>query len=200
VIAGAKYWNHRERFHIQTNNATEEQLRKHGVGSWLETCGATAAVNCLAALGWDLTIRCPGPYEPQPEEVLADFLNDPASYPELRKARPDWNPEAAPGNRVADYYPRAVAAVFGARADYIPRVAYSTIVDLICAGHALQLCLMPPGHYIAAVAYDKATAEIIFHDSWPGRRKEWNGDGFARRMIGDEEAAIQPYVVVYREA
>lgn len=197
MIAGTKYWDRRDRHHVQTNNPTEEQLRKHGVGSWLETCGATAAVNCLAATGCDLTIRCPGPYQPQPEEVLADWLNDPRNYGELRLARPDWNPEAAPGNRVADYYPRAVSAVFGARAEYIPRISYRNIVELLVTGSALQLCLMPPGHYIAAVAYDKATQEIIFHDSWPGRRPQWGGDGFARRMIGTEEAAIQPYVVVY---
>ena len=183
--------------YVQTNNPTEEQLRKHGVGSWLETCGSTAAVNCLAALGWDLTIVCPGPYQPQPEEVLADWMNDPRNYGELREARPDWNPEAAPGNRVADYYPRAVAAVFAARAEYVPLADRERLVEHLVAGRALQLCLMPPGHYVAAVAYDQDTQEIVYHDSWPGRVKEWNGDGFARRMTRTEEAAIQPYVVVY---
>lgn len=198
MIVGARYWDDRERTAFrQDNNPTEEQLRKHGVGSWLETCGATAAVMCLAAVGWGLAIRCPGPYQPQPEEVLADWLNDPRNYGELRKARPDWNPESAPGNRVADYYPRAVAAVFGAHAEYIPQINLAAIKTELAAGRAVQLCLMPPGHYVAAVAHDQATEEIIYHDPWPGRKPQWQGDGFARRMVGTEEAAIQPYVVVY---
>ena len=197
MIVGARYWQDRERWYVQIGNPTEEQLRKHGVGSWLETCGPTAAVNCLAALGYDLEIKCPGPYRPQPEETLADWLNDPRNYPELRLARPDWNPEAAPGNRVADYYPRAVAAVFGAKAEYVPRINLPGIRTELAAGRAVQLCLMPPGHYIAAVAWDKATDEIIYHDSWPGRRPQWGGDGFARRLLTVEEEAVQAYVVVY---
>jgi hypothetical protein len=124
-------------------------------------------------------------------------LNDPRNYGELRKARPDWNPEAAPGNRVADYYPRAVAAVFAARAEYIPRIDLAGIKAELAAGRALQLCLMPPGHYVAAVAWDRATEEIVYHDPWPGRKPQWNGDGFCRRMVGTEEAALQPYVVSY---
>ena len=198
MIVGARYWNEQGRYYSQVNNPTEEQLRKHGVGSWLETCGATASVMCLAAVGWNLLIRCPGTYLPQPEEVLADWLNDPRNYGELRKARPDWNPEAAPGNRVADYYPRAVAAVFAARAEYVPATTLPAIKALIAGGCSVQLCLMPPGHYVSAVAWDRATDEVIYHDPWPGRKAQWGSNGFCKRLFATEEAAIQPYVVVYR--
>ena len=198
MITGVRFWDNREHMFVQSNNPTEEQLRKHGVGSWLETCGATAAVMCLAVLGWDLTIRCPGIYRPQPEEILADWLNDPRNYGELRKARPDWNPEAAPGNRVADYYPRAVAAVFAAHAEYIPQINLGGIVAEILAGRSVQLCLMPPGHYVAGVAYDHETEQIVYHDPWPGRKTEWHGNGFARQLLTAERVAVQPYAVVYQ--
>jgi hypothetical protein len=90
-----------------------------------------------------------------------------------------------------------VAAVFGARAEYLPAINLPAIMCELAAGRAVQLCLMPPGHYVAAVAWDKATEEIIYPDPWPGRRPQWAGDGFARRTTLEEEAAIQPYVVVY---
>ena len=197
MIVGARYWDDRERYYSQVNNPTEEQLRKHGTGSWLETCGATAAVTCLAALGYNLEVICPGAYRPQPEEVLADYLNDPRVYGELLKVRPDWDPKAAPGNRVANYYPYAVMAVFRAQAEYIPAINREGVIGHLLRCHAVQVCLKPPGHYVAAVAYDKATEEIIYHDPWPGRKPSWGGDGFGRRMTKTEEAAIQRYVVAY---
>jgi len=195
MITGAPNWSDRARYFTQTNNPTEEQLRKSGADSWLETCGPTAAVNCLAALGVPLEIVCPGPYRPQPEEVLADFFNDPRNYDALRRERRDVNPEGIQGNRVPQYYPLAVREVFGASGRFSFGGSWASVVQLIKDGHAAQICLKSPGHYLAAVAYDDEKGEIIYHDSWPARV---GGDGFARRIGRVEyEQNVQPYIVIY---
>jgi len=195
MIRGAPHWADRSRYYTQTNNPTEEQIRKSGARSWLETCGPTAAVNCLAALGCAIDIRCPGPYRPQPEEVLADFFNDPRNYEALQKERTDIAPASLPGNRVPQYYPLAVREVFGVQAGFAWVKDWIALVDYLVTGKAVQFCLKSPGHYLAAVAYDDMTDEIIYHDSWPARV---GGDGFACRMaLAEYQTNVQPFAVIY---
>jgi len=198
MIRGARYWNDRTRYCVQTNNPTEEQLRKHGTGSWLETCGPTAAVNCLGALGVNLAIVTPGGYVPQPEEVLADWFNDPANYQILRAARPDVDPAATPSNRVPQDYPPAVRAVFGAQGEYSESATWAHVAGWLKEGAAVQICLASPGHYLAAVAYGELTDELLYHDSWPARV---GGDGFCKRMKSDEYLrSVKNFCIVYRAA
>ena len=66
MVIGLKKWNIKDTYFIQTNNPTEEILRKEDGKGFLETCGPTAAVNCLSARGNNIEIICPGCYEPQP--------------------------------------------------------------------------------------------------------------------------------------
>jgi hypothetical protein len=170
-------------------------LKKMGA-KWLETCGPTAAANCLAALGYDLTITCPGGWIPQPEEILEDFLNDPRNYSDMRAARPNLDPATIPGNRVPQYYPLAVSRVFKAQANYIEGHSFDALVDHLSKGMAVQLCLVNPGHYIAAVAYDSDTHEIIFRDPWPERFPD--GNGFNRRMSATEyQANTKNFAIIY---
>lgn len=195
MIRGAPHWSDRSRYFTQVNNPTDEQLRKTGARAYLETCGPTTAVNCLAAIGAPIDIRCPGPYRPQPEEVLADFFNDPRNYEALRAERNNLDPASLPGNRVPQYYPLGVREVFGARCEFRWGAKWLEIVDELVRGNPVQLCLKSPGHYLAAVAYDDLTDEIVYHDPWPARV---GGDGFACRMARPEfEASLQPFIVVY---
>jgi hypothetical protein len=197
MISGARYWNDRTRFYTQTNNPTEEILRLRGGKGWLETCGPTAAVNCLAALGVNVGIICPGGWVPQPEEILMDFLTDPRHYGDFRNLGAD--PAAAPGNEQAVLYPLAVSRVFGAIAEFLPtKPQFGVLIDRLKAGAALQFCLMTPGHFVAAVAFDDEAGEIIFNDPWPGRVPAWKGDGFNRRMGRAEyEANVKDFAVLY---
>ena len=80
MITGAVYWNDPNKWYVQTNNPSEELLRKINKKDFLETCGPSAGVNCAAVHGFDLEIKCPGKYKPQPEEVLSDWFNDPRNY------------------------------------------------------------------------------------------------------------------------
>jgi hypothetical protein len=150
-------------------------------------------------MGHKVAIHCPGSYRPQSEEVLMDFFNDPRNYEALRKARPDTPPEKWHGNEVPQFYPVAVPAVFGVKAEFMFGNSFDKIATFLQSGRAVQLCLVTPGHYIAAVAYDSETREIIFNDPWPGRFSD--GNGFNRRM-GEAEvkANVKTFMIVFGDA
>lgn len=195
MIRGAKFWNDRSCYHIQTNNPTEEQLRKEDGAGFLETCGGSAAANCVCALRGDIQIRCPGGFILQNDEVVADYLNDPRNYPRFRQIRPGLDPTAIQGNRVPQYYPLMAQEVFGVKAGYVESLSLSGVKQFIESGAAVQICLQKPGHYLAAVAYDPVTEDIIYHDSWPARV---GGDGFCKRMAHSEFLQnVKPFCVVY---
>ena len=196
MIKGVKFWNDRNCYYTQTNNPTEEMLRKRSDGGWLVSCGPSAAVTCIAAMGYNVYCGCPGEYLPQSEEVLMDFFNDPRNYAALKAARPDTPPDVWHGNEVPQFYPVAVKAVFGVDARFYFVHDFGGVAERLQAGQAVQLCLIKPGHYIAAVAYDDRTREIIYNDPWPGRFAD--KDGFNRRFDEAEyKTNIKPYVIVY---
>lgn len=197
MIKGVKHWDNRSRYYSQTNNSTESILRKVGVKEWLETCGSTAAVNCLAAMGHDVTVFCPGQYRPQPEDVLTNYFNDPRNYKKFEKIRKNLDPNKYPGNRVPQYYPLAAREVFNVEAEFKFLKDFESVAEIISSGFAVQLCLVSPGHYIAAVAYDEDTEEIIFNDPWPDRFPD--GNGFNQRLDREKyEKNVEPYVIIYR--
>jgi hypothetical protein len=193
MIYGAKYWNDPARYYKQTNNPTEALLAKMGKG--LETCGPSSAVNCLAALGYTLEVAYPGGYVPQPEEILSDYMNDPRNYPKLRAARADIDPAKMPGNRVPQYYPLSVREVFNAKAEYTYAASWDAIKKHFKAGNAVQICLEKPGHYLAGVAFDPVTDELIYHDPCPER----TGKGGRALRMGHEEylTNVKNFCIVY---
>jgi hypothetical protein len=147
-------------------------------------------------MGHDVAIRCPGSYRPQPEEALMDYFNDPANYKTLLKIRPDTPPDKWHGNEVPQFYPAAVKAVFGVHAEFEWGAGIAKIAAYLEAGRGVQLCLIKPGHYIGAVAYDSEKREIIYNDPWPDRFTDKNG--FNRRM-GEAEVKVnvKPFLIVY---
>lgn len=195
MIKGVKFWNARECYFVQTNNPTEEILRKRSDGVWLVSCGPSAAVTCIAAMGFDASIKTPGGYAPQSEEVLMDFFNDPRNYSKLKAARPETPPDMWHGNEIPQFYPVAVQSVFGVKARFEWTAPFETVIAELQAGKAVQLCLKKPGHYIAAVAYDDERDEIIFNDPWPGRFKD--GNGFNRRLKRVDFSNVKPFRIVY---
>lgn len=198
MIKGAPYWNDRNHYYVQTNNPTETLLKKVRLTDWLESCGPTAAVNCISALGYDVTITCPGPYRPQPEEVLTDFFNDPVNFEKLERIR-QVDDQYLPKNRIPQLYPYAVKKVFGVPARFAWLSDFSDIADCFYIGSTVQLCLENPGHYVAVIAYDEEVDELIYNDPWPDRFPD--GNGFNRRMDKTEyQDNVKPYAIIYRGA
>ena len=195
MIKGVKFWSDRDCYFVQPNKPTEEILRKRSDGVWLVSCGPSAAVTCIAAMGFDVEVKTPGGYKPQSEEVLMDFFNDPRNYPALQKVRPETPPDVWHGNEVPQFYPVAVTAVFGVKARFEWGAVFETVASELQNGKAVQLCLKKPGHYIAAVAYDDERNEVIFNDPWPRRFKD--GNGFNRRLSKADFSNVKPFRIVY---
>jgi len=181
MITGARYWQDRSRYYTQTNNSIEGLLKKFG-GRWLETCGPTVAAMCIDMIGYPTVISTPGSYKPQPEDVLTLCMNDPRNAEVMKQIRSGV--EAFPGNRVPQYYPWAVRVVFGASSVFVMPLSWVTLTDEIKCGSAIQICRKEPGHYLAAVAFDDVTRELIYHDPWPEGQPD--GQGFAKRIKEDQ--------------
>ncbi len=197
MIKGAKFWDDPNRFYSQSNNPTENLLRKRDSASALESCGPTAAVNCLAALGHQVDIFCPGTYSPQPEETLLDYFNDPRNADRLQKERADISVDQIPPNRVPQFYPLAVREVFGAVAHFT-WISGFEIRRHLDTGRTIQVLMRTPSHYIAAVAYDPEANELIINDPWPEGRPD--GKGFNLRIkMDDLKKQIEPFAIVYEE-
>ncbi len=193
MIVGARYWNDRARYYSQENNSIEALLKRTG-RKWLESCGPTACVTCLDVLGYDIAIRAQGVYAPQAEDVVTLAMNDPRFASTLAAIR--GGVEALPGNRVPQYYPWAAKVVFNALALFVLPLSWTRLVDEIRSGAAVQICRIDPGHYVAAVAYDSETREIIYHDPWPSGQPD--GDGFSKKLTEDEyRGRFHPWGVVY---
>lgn len=197
MIRGAKYWNDKSKFYTQVNNPTEEQLRKHGIKAFLETCGPTTALNCIASLGHNTDLdNLPGEVI-QPEEVLSDFLNDPKNYEALRNVRLSLNPASIPGGRVPQYYPYAVKFLFNVACEFRWNMTFDTIALDVARGKSIQICFENPGHYVAVVAYDDKNDELIYNDPWPANPMNKNG-GFNERLSRKEfEDNVKNFFLIY---
>lgn len=197
MITGAKFWDDREHYYSQSNNPFETLTRKRKSSSYLESCGPTAAVMCLAVLGYTIDIFCPGSYSPQPEEVLLDYFNDPRNADRLQAERADISVDQIPPNRVPQFYPLAVREVFGA----VGHFAYVSGFEIrrhLDMGRAIQVLTLAPSHYVAIVAYDSEKAQVIANDPWPEGRVD--GNGFNIRIGIDElKSRIEPFAIVYEE-
>lgn len=188
-------------FYAQDNNPTEALLKKFMgklIKGWYETCGPTAACNCMAAFGYNLNIVAPSgiPNIIQPEEALSDMMNDPRFRAEREKVRAGV--EKIPGGRVPQLYPWAVKKLFGAEANFSFGCVWGAIINLINLDRTIQVCLKKPGHYIAVVGYDRVKNEIIYKDSWLSNPMNKNGGVNERMSQADFEKNTYNYKVVYR--
>ena len=190
MIRGVRLWNDRKTFSIQTNNAVEAILRRlsdDGRG-YLESCGPTSAINILDAMGVETRSPSVTGAIIQPEDFLTLWMNDPAN-------RPTGTPDTRPTNEYAAAYPNAIEKIFGVKVTFITKPKYESISALVSSGQGAMLCLITPGHFIAVVAYDEDTQELIYRDPWPARTKT---DGFNLRMGRAEfESNVKPYAVIF---
>lgn len=195
MITGTRNWQSIESFYKQDNNPIEAFL-KSTLGdrdSWLESCGPTAACNCLASMGHNLKIICPGDYSPQPEQTLMDFFNDPRNKSDLNTVRIVG--DDIPENRVPQYYPMGVRKVFRAKAKFMWGLDFDGVMAYVTKGFAVQICLKKPGHYLAVIAYDDTKVELVYNDSWNERDGK---SGWLRRMGRTEfRENVQTYFIVY---
>lgn len=199
AIHGPRLWNDRKlAYFTQENNAIEHLLscRLPQGQSSLESCGPTAAVNCLASLEYILATYTIGGYRIQPEDLLTVYFNDPANFPTLKKAWAGLDPSTVAGNEVAQWYPAAVREVFIGKCDFLGEVSWEDAIAQLKKSRALQVCLSQPRHFIAIVAYDDIRDLMLMKDSWPSR---WpDGDGFLKPFTkADWDKLVRPLSLAY---
>ena len=197
MIRGTKRWNDRDTLYIQTNNAVEEALNRYDSGESAVTCGPTAAVNCLAAMGIDVEVQTPGGWRLQPEDALMLWFHDRRQWEKLREIRGATDPANTPfsPNEIPQYYGEAISQVFGYAARFKWIKDFDQVADHVFKGRAVQVS-KKKGHYIAVVAYDSDLDELIINDPYPVDYT--NHNGFNRRMGRNEFSTdIRPYGIFY---
>jgi len=204
MIKGAAYWDDRDRYYTQSNNAIERILPRYGARVSAVTCGPSSAINCMAAMGVDVETRTPGGWYPQPEDVLTVWFHDPRNWLKLEQIRRDTSPKWSKysPHEVPQYYPKAVEKVFGVKASFVWGMLFPDVVSYVSNGWAVMLNHKPdrakPGHYIAMVAHDSDTDELIYHDSWPDGTA--GATGWATRISHENFYEFERYGVVFKGA
>lgn len=188
----------RDNYYIQTNNPTEQILKQYKGSGYLVSCGATAMINCIAPLGYDISIKSPsGKFEFQPEECVTDFLMDPRNQAKLNQIRK--LPDNIHDNEVPQYYPYAAWMLFGATAKFEFLKDFEKICFEVANGKTAQICLKNPGHYIAIVDIKHniaGTVDLLYNDPWPGRHED--GNGYMKIMTKKEyEENVKDFIIWY---
>jgi hypothetical protein len=162
---------------------------------WLETCGPTSAVNVLDAMGKDLSNKSSGGASLRPMDFLAIWMNTPENFVALGPIPGVTSPDQYLENELAQAYPQAVPRVFATAAEYFEGKTWEWLTGAVSGGIGAMICLKNPGHFLAVVAFDDVTQELIYNDSWPGRT---GTDGWNLRMGKAEWTAnVKPYVIVF---
>lgn len=225
MIFGLKKWDDRSTYWDQTNNPTEQVLKKDAlrdskrikeigaeysipenvineliiaVSPWLESCGPTAAVNIVNSLSVDVYFKGPALHKVPGDEALTDFFNTPSNYPKFDRIRKEIDPDSILNNEIPQFYIVGIPEVFGLKCSFHWGRIWGLFIRIIKEGHGLMVCLRKPGHYIGIVAYDDETEEFIYRDPWAGNpwpERHRKKDGFNRRLNIEEFENIQPFYI-----
>jgi hypothetical protein len=204
MIRGADYWSDTSRYYTQSNNAVERILDRYRAHVSAVACGPSSAVNCIAATGSGVDIVTYGGWAPQPEDILTLWFHDYRNWPELAQIRTETDPERSrySPHEVPQYYPAAVKSVFGVDAHFEWGTTFSKVAQLIADGMPVMLNHKPdrsrPGHFVAVVAHDDSTGDLIYHDSWPEGIPGHNGWGV--RIAEDRFNEFERYGVIFEGA
>lgn len=162
-FVGTLYWADASKYYKQNNNPIEKWSKK------LVSCGPSAAINCLAAMGLLPVARKTGEYEHQPEQDLFDAMNDEKNQPLLYRVRGDEDAKKYPANEIPQFYPPILKMLYNIDAEFVWTHDWSYITEELKRKRAVMLCLEKPGHFIAAVAYNTVKDLIIYRDPYYGR-------------------------------
>lgn len=174
---------------VQTDNGLETILQKVGVVHFLRYCGPTAIHNIVKGLGAPNLFKGPGPWSPESEDVFALWFNTPSNRAAMLALRAQYpqlpDPAAVEGNQFSQWYPMAVAAVFGLHAEWIGDVTFDSVARLIEQRAGFMGSLRDPAHFIAFGRYndDEETLKDVlgFRDSYPAHLGPGH-DGFDENM------------------
>lgn len=194
-------------FWLQTKSGWEAALKAKtyelggnvASGSWKETCGPHAAVNCLMAILEDpkvVEIKTLGGWSPRVPDILMNWFQVPSTQAEISKVIPGMDFDKVFENEFMALYPTAVKAVFGLSCRYIQTHTFDDIVGFIKAGHSVQIVFIKPGHYVSVHAYDDFTDELIYVD--PNDTPHVDGNWACVKLTRvAHDTNVKPWILVY---
>jgi hypothetical protein len=195
MIITTKYANDVNRYYTQDNNAIEQIIKKKGIKFYLETCGSTSMINCIASIKDDEWLQDWDYIKIQVEDYVTCFMNDPHNYTEFMKIRNmDYNVYF--GNEIPQLYPYTAKQLFNIEAEFKFEKDWDKLINYIQNNQSVQLCFINPGHFIACNGIDTDTNELIINDPWQGH---YTTGGFNHRLSKQEyDNNINPWLIVYK--
>lgn len=201
-MKGVKHWNSRKKSYYSQENNAHEQYNKslfkelNIKTGYLETCGPTAMLACVEALGYDVTVEVPGKWKAQPEDVATSFFNTPSNFNKFREIRPNMIPGSIPAHRVPQYYPYAAEQLFNCKAKFMWLHDWETVAKNLCYGNAVQLCLINPSHFISCISYSNKDNIMLYNDPNGSRHKD--KDGYHEILTETEYINnVNGYAIIY---
>jgi len=199
MILGQSGLTRKVHYFSQENNVIETFTKKKYKKNYLESCGNTCGTmgSCMMSKKpKDIEVAKPKIWQAQPEDYLFLYMNDFRLYKEFLSIRKLDLKNEYPGNRVPQYYPNALKAVFDIDAIFIWDVNKNYLINEIRKKNVVQICLKKPGHYILLTNFDTMTEEFIFCDPLPSR-KVLKNKGWMERISYDElKTNIQGFSIV----
>jgi len=163
-VQGIKYWNTPSIRYDQTENSfesfTEKLLARYHVhvGN-LVSCGASACATLAEGMGW---LR-PEDYPQingksiQFDDFIMAYMNDP---------RNNFTQDPLVfDNEIIKNYVDLIRDLFGKESVYRRNINFKNTASNLCMGNGVQLCMIDPGHFVSAIAYDHKDNTIIYLDS-----------------------------------
>ncbi len=163
-VQGIKYWDTPSIRYDQTENSfesfTEKLLARYHVhvGN-LVSCGASACATLAEGMGW----LDPNDYPQingksiQFDEYIIAYMNDP---------RNEFTSDPLVfDNEIIKNYVKVVEDLFKQKAVYRRDLNFKNVAANLVIGQGVQLCMIDPGHFVSAIAYDHSDNTIIYLDS-----------------------------------
>ena len=202
---GITNWEDKNIRYDQTRNSIETIIKKIKLEirkkenadiklGYYESCGVSAFCTLMEGMGF--LKESDYPSLPNGKTIQFDdwvmmYLNDPKNSFSTDVDQMD--------NRLFKNYVKLGLELFDCKADYVKRPSWNDIANHLKTGDGVQLCLIKPGHYIAAIAYDDQDDKIIFHDSW-GKRAGLKNNGYFEELDKTGfDKNVKEYAVIYHK-
>jgi hypothetical protein len=167
-IKGLKHWEELKRYCDQTTNVIEKSRKDMGGRGYLETCGDESqyiGMDCMGDIDtygnptW-MGIDC------QPSDFTFCHLN-------WNKYDSEYQKGSAMDNRYLSSRQKMLGKM-GYQTELIKEPKPSFFKKHLPQNHACIINI--PGHYCCAIAWDFEKNEMIYHNPWPGdKRNKTNG-------------------------
>lgn len=125
----------------------------------LVSCGASSCAALAEGMGWLKPEDYPqiNGKSIQFDDFIMSYMNDPRNGFTTDPLIFD--------NEIIKNYVTLIKDLFNKKALYRRDLNFKNVAANLCIGQGVQLCLIDPGHFIAAIEYDHSDNTIVYLDS-----------------------------------